>query len=72
MVDGFQDRSPGCHADTGTDEDGDFVLEDVFGGCTVGTVDAESRHLLAMLKCYFIHAHWVEFVVELALRLSGA
>jgi hypothetical protein len=71
VVDGLENRSPGCDTDTGSDEHGDFVLEDVFGGRSVGSVDAESRHLLAVLESDLVHAHGVELVVELGLRLAG-
>lgn len=72
MVDLFEDGSPRRDADTCADEDGNFVLEDVFGGCSVGAVNAEGRHLLSVLKRDFVHAHRVELVVELGLRLAGS
>ena len=71
MVDRFEDGGPGSDTDTGTNEYGDFVLEDVLGGGSVRSVDAESRHLLAVLKRDLIHTHGVEIVVELRLRLTG-
>lgn len=71
VVDGFENRGPGCDADTCANQDGDFVLEDVFGGGTVRTVDAQGGHLLAVLQRDFVHAQRVELVVELALGLTG-
>lgn len=56
----LEDRGPWCDADAGSDEDGDFVFEDVFGGCTIWPVDAEFRHHLPVLEGDFVHAHWVE------------
>ena len=60
VPDVLQDRGPGCHADAGTDEDGDFVFEDVFGGGSVRPVDAEGGHHLSVLEGDFVHAHWIE------------
>ena len=60
MPDVLQDRGPGCHADAGTDEDGDFVFEDVFGGGSVRPVDAEGGHHLSVLEGDFVHAHGIE------------
>ena len=71
MVDGFENGSPGRDANACADKNGDFVLEDVFGGSTVGTVDAQGWHLLAVLQRDLVHAHGVELIVELALRLSS-
>jgi hypothetical protein len=71
VVNGFEDRGPGCDADTGTDQDGDFVLEDIFCGGSVGSVDLQAGHGLAVLQRNLVHAHGVELVVQLGLRLSG-
>lgn len=59
VVDGLENRGPGSDTNTGTDEHGDFVLENVLGRCSVRSVDAERRHLLAVLKSDFVHAHGV-------------
>jgi len=67
VVDGLEDRGPGCHTDTGTDEHGDFVLEDVFCGGSVRSINLEARHLLAVLKRDLVHTHRVELIVELRL-----
>ena len=72
MVDGLENRGPGRDTDTGTDEDCDFVLEDVLCRGSVGTVNAESGHLLTVLKRNLVHAHGVELVVKLGLRLTSA
>jgi hypothetical protein len=72
VVDGLEDGRPGRNADTGTNQDGNFVLEDVFGGRAVGAVNLERGHLLAVLEGDFVHAHGVELVVEFGLGLSGA
>jgi len=71
VVDGLEDRGPGCDTNTGTDEHGDFVLEDVLSGRSVRSVDAESGHLLTVLQRDFVHAHGIELVVELGLRLTS-
>ena len=63
MPDVLEDRCPGGDADTGTDEHGDFVVEDIFGGSTIGSVDADARHALAGLESDFVHAHGVKAVV---------
>lgn len=68
----FEDGSPGRDADASADQDGDFVLEDVLGGGSVRSVDAKTRHLLAILQCYFVHAHGVYAIVELCLRATSA
>lgn len=72
MVDGLENRGPWGHTNTGTDEDSDFILEDVFGGSSVGTVDTERRHLLAVLQRNLVHAHGIQLIVKLGLRLPGA
>lgn len=72
MVDGFEDGCPGCDTDTGTNEDGDFVLEDIFGGSSVRAIDADGGHLLPVLQRDLVHAHGIQFVVEFGLRLTSA
>lgn len=37
----LEDTGKGCHTDTGTDEHGHFRAEDVFGGGTIGAIDAD-------------------------------
>jgi hypothetical protein len=71
VVDGLEDRGPRCDTNTGTDEDGDFVLKDILGGSSVGSVNLEAGHLLAVLQRDFVHAHRVKLVVKLGLRLSS-
>lgn len=71
MPDVLEDGGPGGNADAGTDEDGDFVLKDVFGGGTVRAVDANRRHLLALLERDFIHAHGIKGVVFFRLGRAG-
>ena len=72
VPDVFQDARPGRDTDTGADEDGDFVVEDVFRGGAVGAVDAEAGHLLSVLERDFVHAHWVEGVVVFCLTWASA
>jgi hypothetical protein len=71
MPDVLEDGSPGGDADTCADEDGDFVVEDVFRGSTVGAVNAELRHLLSVLESDFVHAVGVDAIVELGLGGTG-
>jgi hypothetical protein len=71
VVDGLENRGPGCDTNTGTDEDGDFVLEDVLSGRSVRSVNLEAGHLLTVLQRNFVHAHGVKLVVQLGLRLSS-
>lgn len=68
VPDVLEDGRPGCDADTGPDQDGDLVVEDVFGGCAVRAVDAEFWHLLTVLERDLVHAHWVDVVVQFRLR----
>lgn len=56
MPDVFQDAGPGGDADAGADEDGDFVVEDVFGGGAVRAVDPDIGHRLVVLQGNFIDA----------------
>lgn len=71
VVDGLENRGPRCYTNTSTDEDSDFVLEDVFCGGSIGSIDLEAGHSLAVLKRNLVHAHGVELIVQLRLRLSG-
>lgn len=59
MPDVLEDGGPGGDADAGTDEDGDFVLEDVLGGGAVGPVNEELGHFLAVLEGDFVHSERV-------------
>jgi hypothetical protein len=68
----LKNRCPGRDADAGADEDGDFVLEDVFCRGAVRAVDAEFGHHLAILQGHFVHSHGVEFVVEVLLFRASA
>ena len=63
MPDVFEDGRPRRDADAGADQDGDLVVEDVFGGGTVRPVDADRGHGLAVCKRDFVHAHRVEGIV---------
>ena len=72
VPDVFEDGSPGGDADAGADEDGDFVVEDVFGGGAVGSVDAEARHRLPVLDGDLVHAHRVEAFEFFGLDGAGA
>ena len=72
VPDVLEDRGPGCDADTGTDEHGDFVVKHVFGRSSVGTIDANAGHGLAGLESNFVHAHGVEAVVFLGLSGTGS
>lgn len=67
MPDVLQDRSPGGNTDTSTDKNSDFILKDVFGGSSVGSVNSKSRHLLTVLQSDLVHTHRVDAVVELGL-----
>lgn len=68
VPDVLEDAGPGGDADAGADEDGDFVVEDVFGGGAVGSVDADVRHGLVVLQRDLVDARWVEAVEFLGLR----
>lgn len=72
MPDVFEDAGPRRDADAGADEDGDFVVEDVFGRGTVRSVDTDSWHCLAVLERDFVHAHWVEAFELFGLEGAGA
>jgi hypothetical protein len=71
VVDGLENRGPGCDTNTGTDEDSNFVLKDILSGGSVGSVNLETGHLLAVLERNLVHAHGVKFIVQLRLRLSS-
>ncbi len=45
----LENTSPGCNTDTGADEDGDFIVKDIFSRCSVGAVDADVGHDLSVL-----------------------
>ena len=68
----FEHRSPGCDADAGADEHGDFVVEDILGWCAIGAIDAKLRHLLAVLEGDFVDAVFVEGVEFFGLCGSAA
>ena len=70
MPDVLEDRGPGRDANTGSYKDGDFVIEDVFSWGTVRPVDADLRHLHAVLKGNLVHAHGIKSVIFFS--LSGA
>lgn len=56
MPDVFQDAGPGGDADAGADKDGDFVVEDIFGGGSIRAVDPDIGHRLVVLKGNFVDA----------------
>ena len=72
VPDVFEDGGPGSDTDTCSDEDGDFVVEHIFGGSSIWAIDAELGHLLAILKGNFVHAHRVEAVIGFGLRGATA
>lgn len=45
MPDTLEDGGPWSDTNTSTDENSDFVFEDIFCWCSVWSVDAESWHL---------------------------
>lgn len=71
MPDVLQDRSPGSDTDTSTDKNSDFILKDVFGWSSVGSVNSKSRHLLTILQSDLVHTHGVNAVVELGLSSTS-
>lgn len=72
VPDVFENTGPWCYANASTNEDCDFVVEDVLCGSTIGSVDAESGHLLTVLKSDFVHAHRVKGIVFFCLGGPGA
>lgn len=72
MPDILQDRGPRGNTDPGTNQNSDFVLEDVFGRGTIWPIDAELGHHLPVLQGYFVHAHWVEAFQIRGLRWAAA
>lgn len=70
MPDVLENRSPRSYTNTSTDEDSNFVLKNILSRGTVRSINAEARHLLAVLQSDFVHAHGVDTIVEL--RLSRA
>ena len=64
MPDVFQDGCPGSDADTSANEDGNLVLKDVFGWCTIRTVDADMGKILTFLKSNFI------FLLRVVIRVQ--
>lgn len=68
----LQDRGPRGDADTGADEYGNLVIEDVLRGGAVGTIDPQAGHLLAILQGDLVHAHGVDALVQLGLSRARA
>src|SRR5256885_350527 len=65
----LQDGCPGCNTNTCADQHGDFIFEDVLGGGTIGPVNTQFWHGLAVLQSNFVHSVRIEaFKI---LRLSG-
>jgi hypothetical protein len=56
----FENRCPGCDANAGADEHGDFVVEYIFGGCTIWSIHTDRGHGLSVLEGNFVHAVGVE------------
>ena len=67
VVNILEDRGPWRDADAGADEDGDFVVKDVFRGGTIGPVDADVWHGLAVLQRNFVHPHGIQGVIVFGL-----
>lgn len=67
MPDVLQNGSPRRDSNPSTDEDGNFILKHIFGGCSIGSIDPQRRHLHAVSKCDLVHAHRVETIVFLGL-----
>lgn len=67
MPDVLQDACPGCDADARPDQDGNLVVEDVFGRSSVGPVDADRRHRLVLLQGDFVDPGRVKRVKLLGL-----
>ena len=72
MPDILQNGSPGCDANTSANKDGYLVVEYIFGGSTVGAINAEFWHGLAVLESYFVHPIGIDVIVELGLGGSGS
>lgn len=68
----LEDGGPRRHTDASADQNCNLVLEHVLGRSAVGPVDEETGHLLAVLKCHFIHAQGIDAIVELSLRGARA
>ena len=69
VVDVFEDSGPWGNSNTGTDQDGDFVVKDVFGWCSVWSVDADGGHFLSVLESNFVDCVGV-LVVEFCLGVA--
>lgn len=67
MPDVLQNGSPRSNTNTSSDEDSNFVLKDILSRSSIGAVNTQSRHLLAVLQSDFVHTHGVNTVVELGL-----
>ncbi len=72
MPDVLQYCRPRRHTNPRANKHSDFILEHILGWSAVRAVDAEFRHLLAVLERDFVHAHGIEVVVEFGLLGSGA
>ena len=71
MPDVLENGCPRSNTDTGTNENRDFILENVFSGGTIRPIDTEARHLLSILKSNLIHTHRVNSIVKLGLSATG-
>ena len=71
MPDIFQDGSPGGNTDTSTDQHRNFIVKHILSRGTIGSVDSEAGHLLAVLKGNFVHAKRVDAIVKLSLGGTG-
>lgn len=71
MPDVLQDGGPRCDTDTSSDQNSDFVFENILSRSTIGSVDFQSRHLLPILKSNLVHAHGIHTLVQFGLSGSS-
>jgi hypothetical protein len=71
VPDVLENGSPRCDTNTSSDQDSDFVLKHVLGGGSVGSIDAEAGHGLAVLKSDFVHSHGIDTLVQLGLGTTS-
>lgn len=72
VVDVFENGCPRGDANASADQNGNFVVEDVFGRRSIRTVNADRWHGLAILQCDFVHAHGIQGIVFFRLGRAGA
>jgi hypothetical protein len=71
MPDVLQNRSPRCNTNTSTDKDCDFIVKHVLSRGTIGAIDAERWHVLAILECHLVDTRRINTVIQLGLSASG-